>query len=258
MSPEKKRGYLQPEKSQPRVIYLYERKFSMNQNNYSRFHPLRLMGYETADVLSAGNFGALLARAGVGKTAFLVQLALHSMMASKKVLHISLSDPVGKVCRWYEEVFRNIAFQYGLKPAQQIWETALPHRFIMTFKTDGFTVPKLEERITDLTGQNIFFPRLIVIDGFPFNEFARETLLEFKKLVSKLELPVWFTVKTHRHEDPGPEGMPIVFAPISDLFEIAIELKPDGKGILVAPMKGHPPVHADLKLDPSTLLVKNG
>ncbi|MBW2600630.1 MAG: cytoplasmic protein, partial [Deltaproteobacteria bacterium] len=34
-------------------------------------NPLRLIGYEGDDILSDGQFGAVLARAGVGKTAFL-------------------------------------------------------------------------------------------------------------------------------------------------------------------------------------------
>ena len=63
-------------------------------------NPLRLMGYETDDILSEGGFGAVLARAGVGKTALLVQLALNNLLQNKNVLHISLDDPVKKVSLW--------------------------------------------------------------------------------------------------------------------------------------------------------------
>ena len=51
----------------------------------------------TEDILPQGGFGAVLARAGVGKTALLVQLALNTMLRDKNVLHISLNDPVNKV-----------------------------------------------------------------------------------------------------------------------------------------------------------------
>ena len=83
-------------------------------------NPLGLMGHEAEDILHSGAFGAILARAGLGKTAILVQLALDSLLRSKKVLHISLNDSVKKVCLWYEEVFRNIADQYNIRQIEQL------------------------------------------------------------------------------------------------------------------------------------------
>ena len=59
----------------------------------------------------AGGFGAVLAHAGVGKTALLVQLALNSMLRSRNVLHVSLNDPVNKVNLWYSELFHHLAGQ---------------------------------------------------------------------------------------------------------------------------------------------------
>jgi hypothetical protein len=58
----------------------------------------------------------------------------------------------------------------------QLWDAILPHRFIMTFKVEGFSVPKLEERLTDLTEQGIFFPNMIILDGLPFTENVRSLL----------------------------------------------------------------------------------
>ena len=61
------------------------------------------MGYEEEDILGRGEFGALTARAGVGKTSFLVQLALDKMLRGRNVLHISIDEPVEKVCLCYED-----------------------------------------------------------------------------------------------------------------------------------------------------------
>ena len=133
-------------------------------------NPLRVMGYENDDILNAGEFGAVLARAGVGKTAFLVQLSLNALLRGKNVLHISLIDPVNKVSLWYQEVFSLIANQYKVDQIDQLWDSLLPHRFIMTFRVEGFSVPKLEERLSDLMEQNIFMPQMMIVDGFPFDE----------------------------------------------------------------------------------------
>lgn len=223
-------------------------------------NPLRLMGHETEDILPEGGFGAVLARAGVGKTALLVQLALNSLLRNKNVLHISLDDPVSKVCLWYEEVFRNIGNQYNVKQIDQLWEAILPHRFIMTFKIEGFSVPRLEERLTDLTEQSIFFPQMVLIDGLPFDETVRNTLSDLKTLAKNYSMHVWFAVRTHRHEKPGPDGMPAPLLRVADLFEVAIQLQPVEKEIHVRALKGGTALsdHPALLLDPSTMLINLG
>jgi len=241
------------------VIYIKERYFIMLKKDLILRNPLRVMGYENDDILNAGEFGAVLARAGVGKTAFLVQLSLNALLRDKNVLHISLEDPVNKVSLWYQEVFNLIAQQYKVDQISQLWESLLPHRFIMTFKVEGFSIPKLEERLSDLMEQNIFLPQMVIVDGFPFDETVSHSLTEFKDLIKSHQMPAWFTMRTHRHEDPGPGGFPMRHSQVSDLFEIAIQLLPVGKEIHVKAVKGAEsfPEDLDLRLDPSTMLIKN-
>jgi hypothetical protein len=129
----------------------------------------------------------------------------------------------------------------------------------MTFRVEGFTVPILEERLADLSEQNVFSPQVLFIDGFRFDEMSREILIDFKKLVEKRALGTWFTVRTHRHETPSADGIPEPIANISDLFEVIIQLNPKGSEIHVNALKGG--ANRDdtpkLLLDPSTLMVKN-
>lgn len=222
-------------------------------------NPLRLVDIEGEELLSTGGFGAVLARAGVGKTAFAVQLALNEMLRERNVLHISLDDPVTKVKIWYDEVFHLLAQQYDVKQVQQLWERLLPHRFIMTFQVEGFSVPKLEERLTDLTSQSIFSPRMILMDGLPFGGRIRDELTALKTLAARLDTRMWFTVKTHRHEQPGASGLPLQLEPVADLFEAALQLMPDKEDIHVKALIGGDPDQDEtgLLLDPSTMLVKN-
>ncbi len=239
------------------VIYLRERNVNMLKSDLIFRNPLRLMGQDTEDTLPPGGFGALLARAGLGKTALLVQLALDSLIQDRNVLHVSLGDPVKKVCLWYEEVFRNIAAQYGIRQADRLWEEILPHRLIMTFNVDSFSVPKLEERLTDLREQNIFSPRIILIDGLSFDENMRTSLSALKTLAKNQAMSLWFTVRIHRHEAPGPDGLPMPVSGIGDLFEAIFQLQPEEKGIRLVPMKGGPADgRSPLLLDTSTMLIK--
>lgn len=222
-------------------------------------NPLRRMGYKSDDILNSGEFGAVMARAGVGKTAFLVQLALNGMLREKKVLHISLADPVKKVSLWYKEVFNRIATQYAIEQSAQLWDTVLPHRFIMTFRAEGFSVPTLEERLTDLIEQDIFKPHTMIIDGLPFDDAVHRDLVDLKNLASQQGMHVWFTVRTHRHEEPDPSGIPAQLIPVADIFDVAFQLVPIGKQIQIKALQGtgSQEDQADLMLDPATMLIKD-
>ena len=67
----------------------------LNSSNFT--NPLKDLGYETDDIIQTGQFGAVCARAGVGKTSFIVQLAINTMLRNKNVLHISLENSVKKI-----------------------------------------------------------------------------------------------------------------------------------------------------------------
>ncbi len=239
------------------VIYLRERSIHMLKNDLILRNPLRLIGGDGEKTIAEGEFGAILAKAGVGKTSFLVQLALDSLLRHKNVLHISLDQPVRKVCLWYEEVFHNIAEQYGIKNTGELWETILPHRFVMTFNVEGFTVGRLEERLNDLVEQGIFFPQMVMIDGLPFDESVREPLSELKLVAKEQGFPVWFAVKVRSDEDVE-SGVPATIAGVEDLFETLIGLKSDGREINVNLLKGASGTgKLSLVLDPATLLIKD-
>ncbi len=222
-------------------------------------NPFRLLGEEAGQHLKAGQLGAVLARAGVGKTAFLVQLALNGLLKEQNVLHISIDDPVNKVTLWYEEVFRHITDQYQdqAASAHELWEAIIPHRFIMTFKVEGFSVPKLKERLTDLTAQNIFSPDVVIIDGLPLEGGDLEVLEELKKLSASREFPVWVTVLTHRHDETDENELPVRLAGAVEFFDAVIQLQPENEKIHVRAVKGasDEKVDASLLLDPQSLLI---
>ena len=127
----------------------------MENNDVFFQNPLRHLGQNTEEILPKGGFGAILARAGVGKTSFLIQIALDYLLREINVLHISLNDPVDKVCLWYEEVFRNIASNWDKKQMKENWETLLPRRFIMTFKVEGLPGHPLNDGTSDVRMQSM-------------------------------------------------------------------------------------------------------
>ncbi|MDD5167642.1 MAG: AAA family ATPase [Syntrophales bacterium] len=231
----------------------------MMKNDLILRHPLRSLGYENEDILSKGGLGAVLARAGVGKTALLVQVALNTMLRGKKVLHVSMNDPVGKVALWYDELFQHLAEQHQIERTKTLWEDILPNRFIMTFKVEGFSVPRLEERLNDLTEQGIFKPDIIIIDGFQFDDKSRDALIKMKIIAEKYAVREWFTVPIHRHEEEGREGMPVPLLRVEDLFEVVLLLATENGETRIRALKGSA-VTGDspvFVLDPSSMLIRD-
>ncbi len=157
----------------------------MSESNQILNNPLKFIKEDAGHLLADGQFGAVLARAGEGKTSFLMHLAWDNLLKEKNVLHICLDQPIKKVCLWYEEVLHSISDQYELNTTNVMWETILPHRFIMTFNIEDFSAKRLEERINDLTEQGIFFPQIVLLDGLPFDKTEQASLSELKALAGK-------------------------------------------------------------------------
>ena len=221
-------------------------------------NPLSAMGLTLEDILPEGGFGAVLSRAGVGKTAFMVQLGIYALSKSINVLHISLDDPVQKISLWYKEVFQRLGEPYENDQVKKLWDLILPHRFIMTFKVGRFSAPVLEERLTDLREQDIFNPGMIIIDGLPFVGPIQQSLDDLKILAEKYSIRIWFTAQTHRSEAPGPGGLPVFMQQVGDRFDFVLQLRPEKGKVHVKALKGDSGLSdsASLFLDPATMLVK--
>ncbi len=239
------------------VIYLADRNMMMMKNELSQRNPLRHLGLETGQQ-EEGGFGAVMARAGVGKTALLVQIALQAMMKEKCVLHVSLNDPVHKVTLWYDEILRDLTRAYPTENVQDLREDILLHRFIMTFRVDDFSVPKLEERLNDLIVQNIFRPDILIIDGLHFDEKVEPFLLELQALAARQRYFVWFSLHIHREEQRDVDGIPIAIEGLRKHFRVMLKIEEMGGHLSLQAIPGEnqkAPKTAELHLDPTTMLI---
>lgn len=220
--------------------------------------PLKQTGIDPGKT-EKGGFAAILARAGVGKTALMVQIAINALLKEKNVLYISRKDPVNKVDAWYKEIFLRLTQDTDPdQNADALWDKLLHHRFIMTFETESFSVSKLQKRILELTGQKIFHPSIIMIDGFSFADTSAEEVKALHEFSKDQGLMIWFTVRTHRHDPVGTSGMPVELNPFAPLFETMILLAPEEDRIYLKPMNGYEKDEdvSGLYLDPSTMLIK--
>lgn len=217
-------------------------------------------GDKTAELIKPGGFAAIFARAGVGKTALLVQIAINGMLQEKNILHISTADPVDKVDLWYREVLERLGQENNELEIGKIREQLLRHRFIMTFETESFSIAKLKKRVSELISQEIFIPAQIMIDDFSFETVSEEELADLKAFVENHSLIFWFSIRTHRDEALNENKVPTRLAHLTDRFDFMIRLEPDSNHIYVRPIPTGKTTEETAKvlfLDPSTLLIRD-
>jgi KaiC/GvpD/RAD55 family RecA-like ATPase len=215
---------------------------------------------EIMEIVKPGGFAAIFARAGVGKTALLVQIAVNGILRGKNVLHISTDDPVDKVDLWYKEVFQRLDHEHESLNIKKRKDQLLRHRFIMTFETESFSIAKLKKRVNELISQEIFVPTQIMIDDFSFEKVSSEELADLKEFVQANNLVFWFTIRTHRDEPVSEIKIPTRLMPMIGWFDFMIRLDPENDRIHVRPVTSDPSAAdengKDLFLDPSTLLIR--
>ncbi len=238
-----------------RIFYLKNWNYTMLKEDFLSNNILNILRKKHNHYLSAGEFGAVLSRAGVGKTALLVQIAINEMLLQKKVLHISLNNSVEKVKLWYSEVFKNLENKdYDLRQVNLLWEDIIRRRFIMTFKPGEFSLAKLSKRLSDLSEQDIFTPDVLIIDDYPFDKADKKMLVDLKEFMGGRSYSLWFSVRKHREEDSENYNN---IADILNIFNLIIEFEPSSEKISLNIIKSGSKeiLETDLYLDPHTMLL---
>ena len=220
-------------------------------------NPLRALYKEDA----APRMGLVMSRAGLGKTAILVQIALDSLLCGNQVLHVSIGQNLEKTKTWYDDIFKDIVASLKAKNPDELQDQINRNRLIMTFKESTFSRPKLEERLNDLIYQNIFRPSTMIIDGFDFTDCDRQIISDIRALADAADMAVWFSAVSHRDETKEEDSnIPFPCQDLADLFDTILVLKPeaDEKCIALNLLKDAKGASAGkiLNLDPATLLIK--
>ena len=219
-------------------------------------NPLRALGLdEKAEGSEA--MGLVMARAGLGKTAILVQFALDCMLLGNKVLHVSIGEGVDKTRSWYDDILALLTDGEKIESIPEIMQ----NRMIMTFKESTFSKAMFEERLEDLVKQGVYQPECLIVDGYDFENNTKESLQEFKNVMKEQGLKmIWFSAVSHREDDRvSAAGVPAPCHDVDDLFNTILLINPDDDGMKLDIIKcdtGSIDPGTSLSLDPSTMLLK--
>ena len=231
----------------------------MQKEELIKKNPLRVLNPLSAESLPDHRMGLVMARAGLGKTAILVQIAMDSMLRGQKVLHVSVGEDLGKAKAWYDDIFKYIAEGFQLENTAEVENDLMRNRIIMTFKEAAFSRPKLEERLNDLVYQNIFRPDIIVVDGYDFSEADYESIMDLKEMMAAMNVQAWFSALRHRDDErKSASGVPAPCHEIDGLFDTVIIVEPEQDATLLNIIKDEYDGAEGkiLNLDPSTMMVK--
>ncbi len=228
----------------------------MLKNEIVAKNPLRALDQSREGGLAPGQTALVAARAGTGKTAFLIQVALDNLFRGNPVLHVSVGDTVSHVKAWYEELFRDLATGYDLEKAREVWAEAERARLIMTFRVQAFTAQKLDERLSDLVEQDIFRPRTVVVDGLELDDGFPTLLGDLAGFARDQGVKLWVAARTHREAGDLRD----LVAPCLECCQVVVGLQPtEEQGVALVVFKNPSGAEGDdrIVLDPKTFLLRS-
>ena len=221
--------------------------------------PLRVFEKSIHGGLGKGNMGVVMSRAGVGKTAFLIGIALDDLMRGRKVLHIAFGDTVDHVREFYEEIFEDLRNSMHMDDAQDTHLTVERSRMIHTYRGVPFSSAKLEMDTQFYKDHVHFQPEVVVVDGFDFQKAEETELTALQEYARRHNVELWLSALTHR-KDPGTNdrGIPNPVARFDSWIDVMVVLEPQKSAVVLRLLKDHanPDVEdLHMRLDPKTLLL---
>src|SRR5512142_2680652 len=98
--------------------------------------PLRILDRELRGGLGKGHLGVIVAPAGVGKSACLVQLGLDALLRRRSVLHVAIGQSVEHVSARYDALFDDLAARVELADRGGVREV-IGHRRLIWSTAEG-------------------------------------------------------------------------------------------------------------------------
>ena len=210
---------------------------------------------------AAETSGVVMARAGVGKTAFLVQVGLDDLMRERDVLHIGIGKNLEHTQSWYDALFDDLARDTQLEDREQVKASIAKRRVIQAFSERDFSIQKVEKAISLYNQHLNMTPAVVLVDGY---EWEGRSVVQvaadigaLRAMAARLNAELWISAQTHRELVPHhPTKIPDPCAPFEELIDVAVYLEPHDHLVSVRLLKDHdnPKVEeTHLELEPDTM-----
>lgn len=216
--------------------------------------PLRMLEKGLHGGVGPGNLAVVIAGPGVGKTSFLVGVAVDELLRDGRVLHVSCSHPVAHVRAHYDVVFEELAHSRHLENEGLIHGEIDRRRSVRVYPPNTLTPAKLRDAVK-LERETGGAPSLVVIEGFDLAGLTRSDVEDLRELAGELKAEVWLESTSERERAVAvPPGV----AAHGDLVSVILALEPADDVVNLRALKDHdnPDVsELHVALDPRTLLL---
>ncbi|MCK9995174.1 MAG: hypothetical protein KAH56_02715 [Candidatus Krumholzibacteria bacterium] len=223
--------------------------------------PVRIFERAIGGGLGEGKMGVVLSRRGVGKTGFLIGLAVDQLLQGRKVLYISTKESVEHINNFFDQIFQAMAASLDLDQVPQKQLRMERNRYIHVYNRDSFSLEKLEQSVAFLKEASGFVPDMVILDGTPRFESTEEWEIQgMKKMAAEWGAEIWTSSNIHRQgQESDARGVPNTVARFDDEIGVIINLEPESDHVKVKILKEHgstEPAQVQIELDPKTLLLR--
>ena len=223
--------------------------------------PVRIFERAIGGGLGAGKLGVVLSRHGVGKTGFLIGLAVDHLLQGKKVLYISTQESVEHINNFFDQIFHAMAASLDLDQIPQKQLRMERNRYIHVYNRKTFSLEKLEQSVAFLKEAAGFEPDMVILDGTPRFENTEEWEIQgAKKLAAEWGAELWTSSNTHREgQEMDERGVPAEVAAFDEHLSVIVNLVTESNHVQVRIVKEHrsnEPAQDQIELDPKTLLLR--
>lgn len=193
--------------------------------------PLRILDRSIRGGLGKGHLGVIMAPAGVGKSACLVQIGLDALLRERPVLHVAIGQSVEHVSARYDALFDDLAERVDLADRRGVRAAIARRRLIWSSLDGAFGVRALDEALAAFEAHLGRGPSTILVDGFAWEEpGVADTIAAAKASAARVGAELWMTA---RDAGPGAAALAPRSAPMSDgcaaLVDVGVFLEPLGR-----------------------------
>jgi KaiC/GvpD/RAD55 family RecA-like ATPase len=209
-------------------------------------NPLRLLMPVTGGAVAGRHLGVVLAPAGTGKTAILVQIGLDKLLRGERVLHVGLDESLANIQLWYSEVFQAIVRHTELENPAKVEDEIMGYRLIMTFIATSFSIEQFTLKLESLKQHNLPLPDCILVDGFSALKDKDMVAEQLRAFAKEKNITIWISCVDQSEAD-------------LDLADIILELKADDHGdaeiMVLKDSAGYAQPGASMGLNPQSLVL---
>ncbi len=223
--------------------------------------PVRVFEKALGGGLGRGNFGVVISRTGVGKTSFLIGLALDKLLRGERVLHISTQETVEHLRAYYDQLLVTMSDMLELDHRLERQLEVERRRHILIHDRETFTLDKLRSSVAFLSEAGGFRPDMVIMDGTPRFEMSEDWEIEgVVTLAREWDAEIWTSANLHREgQEVDARGVPAEVARFDHHLGVLLSLLPEADHIRLRILKEHAnaaPANVSLELDPRSLMLR--